>query len=136
MKQSELKKWRGTDASNEISLMEYGLLVRKANKNCYEVILKCGDEKPLFEKNFFYFKEWFNSLKENADSENFPSLKCIAKMDGIDVDDYINFYLKDDSRVEIVISDLITYYGVSEIFPYEGKSYNEGEIRRKLNKAL
>lgn len=136
MKQSDLKKWHGFDASNEISLMDYGLLIRKANKNCYEVIIKYCDERPLFEKNFFYFKEWFNSLKETANTENFPSLKLIAEMEGIDSNDYINYYLKDESRMEIVIYDLITYYGITNIFPHEGKSYNEGEIRRKLNKAL
>ena len=114
-----LEKWHGIDASNEISLFEYGILFRKTTDGL-QVVYKWtnydGENKYSF--------SWFNP--DNTCLELEP---VFASCDST-IEDYLN-------NAERFCADLFWYYGPENVFgtDYSG-GYTENEIRRILNKAL
>jgi hypothetical protein len=119
-----LEKWHGMDASNEISLFEYGILFRNTTEGLQVIY-----QWYYGEDEFRYSYGWFN-----ADDFK-PENTCL------NIDDVCKCY---DSTLEMYennpeqfCSDLYGYYGSENIFgtDYSG-GYTENEIRRILNKAL
>lgn len=118
------KNWHGIDASNEISLFEYGILFRQTKDGLQVIYRWSGDGEQ-----YRYSYSWFNS-------DDFkPENTCL------NIDDVCKCY---DSTLETYennpeqfCSDLYGYYGDLNIFgtDYSG-GYTENEIRRILNKAL
>lgn len=137
MKQSNYT-WHGCDVNNEISLFEYGVLVKKIRKGTYACIILVSDnglDGRVFERQVFDYDEWVKALREGKGTDAYPSMQKLANLSGWDVDEY-DSWLGDESMVASFLGDLISYYGISEIFPYHSKGYTETEIRRILNKAL
>jgi len=112
------KKWYGIDASNEISLFEYGLIVRNM-KNDLQCIYKKGD-------SFFY--GWFDA--SDFFTESWVNLDDLCSFSGCTIEDY-----KKDSLN--FCFDLLQYYGAENVFGGTYMNgYTEKEIRKTLNKAL
>lgn len=119
-----LGKWHGLDASNEISLFEYGILFRKTTDGL-QVIYKRYYSEDQFRYSYSYFD--LNDFEPgNTCLELEPVFSCYDST----MEDYSN-------NPEQFCSDLYSYYGDKNVFgtDYSG-GYSENEIRKQLNKAL
>lgn len=131
-------KWYGSDVSNEVSLFEKGLLMRRCGV-MYEVIvwLGTGYTYGVFDDN-----DLIEDLDSNltVDGENFPSWQCLAELSGSSEEDYRAMVLEStrDVRALTLLADMISYYGVQDAvsFDWDAKIYSESEMRKRLNKAL
>lgn len=101
---NDLKTWYGIDASNEISLLEYGLLVKKEpdKDDQYKIIYRVNSTQFDFchfsekEVNEFLNEGWFNT-------EGFLNYCGMTE----------NAWLK--MNIANKLSDLLTYYGFENI---------------------
>lgn len=115
-KLSELKDYQGTDASNEISLYEYGLLGKEEDKgriHCYysvgadeegNYVLFCSGGITKNEIDSIINENWFNK-------SSFFSFLGTKERYWVCATNYIS-----------KLSDLLSYYGVENIM---GCSYEE-----------
>lgn len=110
--------WHGTDANNEISLFEYGILVREDEKDSFTVVYSIGNDKfdtatiTNTECNYLTKESWF-------DMDSFLSFV------GCTSDEWYN------SPIANKLSDMLQYYGYENIFGgswYGGM--NEDEVRK------
>lgn len=132
------EKWYGNDVSNEVSLFENGLLIRRCGV-MYEVIvwLGTGYVYGLFDDN-----DLIEDLESNrgVEGEPFPSWQCLAELSGSSEEDYRTMVMDSirDVRALTLLTDMISYYGVQDAvsFDWDAKAYSESEIRKRLNKAL
>lgn len=124
--------WHGVDASNEISLFEYGFLMRLKSNSQYEVcsIIRYDDLR----NPYFAFDTWdANEARENL-RNNEEMLKGLAEMCGYNTEEYITEISTNDVSL---LFDLISFHGtINEFGGYYQKNYTEKEIRKRLNKAL
>ena len=112
------KKWHGSDASNQISLFEYGLLCRET-KNGLQVIYKNDDKFSFGYFDPFYF--W---------NDSFVDMDELCNFSGVETPDYIN-------DKELFMYDLVSFYGTENVFGTDySVGYSEAQIRKQLNKAL
>jgi hypothetical protein len=124
--------WHGVDASNIISLFEYGFLMRLKSNSQYEVCSIIGYDE--LRKPLFAFDTWdANEARENLRNDE-KMLKGLAEMCGYDTEEYIT----ETSLTDVsLLSDLISFHGtINEFGGYYAKNYTEKEIRKRLNKAL
>ena len=119
-------KWHGIDCSNEISLFEYGFIVRNvAKERDLQVLYRNGDR---------YFFSWFDvdSYKEDIESgSTWIDIQGICSSTGLSKAEFLQ-----ENSVSF-LCDLISYYGLHEFFAnYYDDGFSESEIRQRLKKAL
>lgn len=127
---NKTRTWHGTDASNEVSLFEYGLLIRwNAEQQHYDVIhCECCEENNMkFIITYFDADDWRKMLTDGE-----YDLADVADMCCIDPNEYLDIV----NDVQLLY-DLLCYYGSLEVLgSYYSHYYTESEIRKKLNRAL
>ena len=119
---SKKQSWFGIDASNEISLFEYGLLVKQDAKDSYTVIYKVSENTfdtatiTNVECNYLTKESWFD-------------LAGFLSYVGSNADSWYS------SNIAIRLFDLLTYYGYENIFGscwYGGMSEDEARQQTGL----
>lgn len=127
--------WFGIDESNEVSLFDYNLLMRRAG-GMYQVIVPTPKDDE-------YVYGWFDDkqLIEDLDSNSkFPSWEALADTNGITTEGYREQILGNDrdDRAVMLLDDMITTYGIPDsVYIDPGtKVYTEKEIRKRLNRGL
>lgn len=119
-----LEKWHGIDASNEISLFEYGILFRNTTEGLQVIYKWYGHDEQ-----YRYSYSWFNA-DDFWCKDSWVDFGRLYEFSQTTMDFYI-------FNPEQFCSDLYGCYGDLNIFgtDYSG-GYTEKEIRTRLNKAL
>ncbi len=111
-------QWHGIDANNEISLFEYGILVREDEKNSFTVVYSIGNDKfdtasiTNTECNYLTKESWFE-------------LDSFLSFVGCTSDEFYN------QGIASKLQSMLQYYGYENIFGgswYGGM--NEIEVRQ------
>lgn len=114
----------GIDASIDISLFEYGLLVKPENNEFhvfYAVGSNTGMEYDTFDCGWITYQEINELANDLSDTDSRSNFFTYT---GIDKDTWIN-----DNNWVIKLYDLLSYFGYQNIF---GDSYNSFEIVNDL----
>lgn len=128
-------EWEGVDGDNEVSLFEYGFLLRNVEgKSDLQVVYSGGMacEPVQFFYSWFDFDEFLNGLKSG---DEWYELSKLASYSGCTEEEYIENV--SDSPI-LLLSNLISYYGTISVFGEEcyQTGYTEAEIREKLKGEL
>lgn len=134
--------WFGNDASNECSLFDNGLLMRRRSKNEYEVYTGgCAEDgKHLFVHGYFNFDSWVQILDDPNEEETWDFVGSLTSMSGKEYRKYILEDLGGDSGASSLLFDLLMCYSDEDVLIHprgcDLPVYTENEVRIKLNKAL
>ena len=123
------RNWHGTDVSNEISLFEYGFIMRwRPKRQDFQVVHLHGFDKEgrgLYMFGYFDYTEELQDLKDER-------LKEICRMCGMTEEQYMECLSPAG-----LASDLVHLHGLEDTFgAFYGVSYTEKEIRKRLGRAL
>ena len=123
------RNWHGTDVSNEVSLFEYGFIMRwRPKRQDFQVVHLHGfDEegRGLYMFGYFDYAEELQDLKDER-------LKEICRMCGMTEEQYMECLSPAG-----LANDLVHLYGLEDTFgTFYGVSYTEKEIRKRLGRAL
>lgn len=125
-------KWFGNDASNECSLFDQGLLLRRKSRGVYDAIVYVGS-------GYQFGSFWFDGIVAEMDEDK-AEWDNIGSMVGMSGEEYRKHIVDDlggDSGAVELAMDRIGYYGIDDtigISAYAG-IYTENEVKIRLNKA-
>lgn len=124
------RNWHGVDCSNEVSLFEYGFLMRwRPEYKDYQVIHLCGFDGNggmLFDFSSFDYKQELEYLKEDK-----GMLHDLSKMCGMTEEEYMQCMSPTN-----LANDKMLYYGIDSTFGSSYGGLTEKEIRKRLGRAL
>jgi hypothetical protein len=112
------KSYSGIDASNEISLFEYGLLCKKENHNNINIIAGVSGDNGIYDE--FIQTNLSLSDIEMIFNESWFEKESFLSFIGMDENDFINSWYVNQ------IHDMIAYYGTENIL---GSYYETFEIK-------
>lgn len=123
------RNWHGIDASNEISLFEYGFVMRwRPYRQDFQVVHLHGFDK---DGRGLYMFGYFDDTEELKDLKD-ERLKEICRMCGMTEEQYMECLSPAG-----LANDLVCLHGLEDTFgTFYGVSYTEKEIRKRLGRAL
>lgn len=124
------RNWHGVYASNDVSLFEYGFLMRwRPEYQDYQVVHLCGFDgngEKLYDFSSFDYKEELEYLKDDKEM-----LHALSNMCGMTEREYMQCISPTN-----LANDLLHYYGIDDTFGSSYGGLTEKEIRKRLGRAL
>lgn len=132
-------KWFGNDASNKVSLLEQGMLMRRRNKGEYEAYVQCGHK--AYAHGNFHFDSWVEILDDPTEKETWGNIGSIINEND---EEYRKHILEDcgggDSGAAELLFDMLANNDIYDVLIHprgcDMPVYTENEVRIRLNKAL